>query len=59
MPCAERNGIEEKESMGVDSRLSLEFFPGRVGSLVWRFRVRFAFETWKTKVVFSQLCFGV
>jgi hypothetical protein len=45
--------------MGVDSRLALAFFPGVVGSHVWRFRVRFAFETWKQSLVFRQECFGV
>jgi len=36
--------------MGIDSRLSPDFVSGMVGSHVLRFRVRFAFERWKTKL---------
>ena len=45
------DGFVVGESMGVDSRLALKFFAGKVGSQLLRSRVRFAMERWMKTMI--------
>jgi hypothetical protein len=45
------DGFVVGESIGVDSRLALEFFGVGWVRIFWRSRVRFAMERWKTTTI--------